>query len=218
MNIGDIAERMIEAAEISLHSYDPVGPKKLKAQAMPYVHSYADKMGWGGERLAEERKDFWQSLTRNPTARQVSEADEALSWLALVDDQKQRSALAAWVDCNASGRRYFKDWCFAQGIHPETGRRRKDRALFAILAKMVRKPLVNNDNADLDLLPDDPETDYFADKIRDRVRTKDGIGSWWQDGAFQPIIAGAQHDFSWAEKRNEQRRQRRAAMLKKQAA
>lgn len=217
MNIGEIAERLIEAAEISLHSYDPVGPKKLKAQALPYLHSYTDKMGWGSERLAEERKDFWNSLTRNPTARQVSEAEEALSWLALVEDEGHRSALSAWVDCNAGGRRYFKDWCFAVGIHPETGRRRKDRALFAILANLARKPLVNNDNGDLGQLPDTPETDYFTDKIRDRVQTKDGITAWWQDGAFQPIIAGAKHDFSWSNKRNEQRRQR-AAMLKKQAA
>lgn len=218
MNIGEIAERLIEAAEISLHSYDPVGPKTLKAQALPYTHSYTDMMGWGSERLAEERKDFWQSLTRNPTARQVSEAEEALSWLALVEDEGQRSALAAWVYCNAGGRWFFKDWCFAEGIHPETGRRRKDRALSSIFACLVRKPLVNNDNGNLDQLPDTPETDYFADKIRDRVQTTDGITSWWQDGAFQPIIAGAKHDFSWAQKRNEIRRQRRAAMLKKQAA
>lgn len=218
MNIGDIAERLIEAAEISLHSYDPVGPKKLKAQALPYVHSYADKMGWGGERFAEERKDFWQSLTRNPTARQVSEAEEALSWLALVEDEGQRLALTAWVHCNAGGRRYFKDWCFEEGIHPETGRRRKDRALSVILAKLVRKPLVNNDNADFDLLPDDPEIAYFKGKISEGAAKADRIVSWADDEAFQPFIAGAKHDFSWAEKRNEQRRQRRAQALKKQAA
>jgi hypothetical protein len=217
MNIGDIAERLIEAAEIARYSYDPVGPKKLKAQALPYMHSTADKNGWGSERLAEERKEFWQSLSRSPTARQVSEAEEAFSWLALVSDEGQRSALSAWVDCHVVGRRFFKDWCFANGIHPETGRRRKDRALFAILGHLVRKPLVKNENDDFGLLLGDPEIDYFADKIRDRVK-KDGISAWWQDGAFQPIIAGAEHDFSWADKRNEQRRQRRAAMLKKQAA
>jgi hypothetical protein len=184
--------------------------------SLPYVHDWTDKMGWGGERFREERNEFWESLTRNPTARQVSEADEALGWLALVSNPDNRICLSEWAWCMAS-KKFFKNVCFDMGIHPETGRRRKDRAISEILSQLVRKPLVNNKNADFDLLPDDPQIAYFADKITN-PRRSNGITSWADDAAFQPFISGAKHDFSWAEKRNEQRRQKRAAALKKQAA
>lgn len=216
MNEGDIAERLIEAYEIARNSGDQVGPKRLKAQAMPYVHSQKDKNGWGSERLAEERKEFWESLSRQPTARQISEADEALGWLSLVKNEAERRCLSEWAYCMAS-KKFFKDVCKEMGIHPETGRRRKDRAISAILFNLGGKILLQNENAGLGVLLDDPETDYFADNITD-PRRSNGIVSWADDEAFQPFIVGAKHDFSWAEARNEQRRQRRAALLKKQAA
>jgi hypothetical protein len=216
MNAGDIAERLIEAYEIQRNSHDPVGPKPLKSMSLAYVYSQADKNGWGSERLAEERKEFWESLTRQPTARQVSEADEALGWLALVSNPDNRICLSEWAWCMAS-KKFFKNVCFDLVIHPETGRRRKDRAISQILAHLLRKPLVNNKNADFGQLPDDPEIVYFEDKIAN-PRRSNGITSWADDEAFQPFISGAKHDFSWAEKRNEIRRQKRAAALKKQAA
>ncbi|MEI4482216.1 MULTISPECIES: DUF6362 family protein [unclassified Phyllobacterium] len=216
MNEGDIAERLIEAYEIRRNSGDQVGPKPLKAQAMPYLHDHADKIGWGSERLAEERKEFFESLTRQPTARQVSEAEEALEWLSLVENEVERRCLSEWAYCMASNR-VFKEVCFKMGIHPETGRRRKDRAIATILSTLRGNVLLHNNIGPDGLLLDDPETDYFADKITDPRQTN-GIMSWADDEAFQPFIAGAKHDFSWADKRNEQRRQRRAAMLKKQAA
>lgn len=217
MTEGDIAERLIEAYEIALRSYGSVGPKAMKSMSLPYLHGQVDKNGWGSERLAEERKEFWDGLARQPTARQISEADEALGWLALVSNANNRMNLSEWAYCHASGRRYFKDSCFKWGIHPETGRRRKDRAISEIVFKLFRKPLQNNNIADFGELPDDPEISYFADKIRD-PRRLNGVISWADEEAFQPIISNAEHDFSWAEKRNEQRRQRRATALKRQAA
>ncbi|MBB3144915.1 hypothetical protein FHS21_001316 [Phyllobacterium trifolii] len=216
MNEGDIAERLIEAYEIARNSSDQVGPKRLKAQAMPYLHSQADKNGWGSERLAEERKDFWESLSRTPTARQISEAEEAISWLALVKNEAERRCLSEWAYCMAS-KQFFKDVCFRMGIHPETGRRRKNRAIVSILFALGGNVLLHNKSCGNSLLHEEPETDYFADTITD-PRQSNGITSWADDEAFQPFIAGAKHDFSWADKRNEQRRQRRAATLKKQAA
>lgn len=68
MNIGEIAEKFIRAAEVERASRDHVGPKPLRAQALPYVHTYAHKAGWrkelgdklerGADPLAEKRKAF----------------------------------------------------------------------------------------------------------------------------------------------------------------
>lgn len=45
MNIGEIAERFIRAAEIERASHEHVGPVALLAQQLPYVHTYTDKLG-----------------------------------------------------------------------------------------------------------------------------------------------------------------------------
>lgn len=217
MNAGDIAERLIQAAEIDRYSGSHVGPQQPRSLALPYTFDFADKAGWGAERLAEDRKAFWESLSRRPTARQVSEAEEAWSWLALVTDERQRAALAAWVHCMAYPSRHFKDWCFGEGFHPETGRRRKDRAIACILRNLVRKPLQNIENAGFHLLLDDPEIGDIESIIEIDAPTSHRTYSWADDQAFQPFIEGAKHEFSWAERRNEIRRQREARKRKEAA-
>src|SRR6185369_9084356 len=95
MNIGEIAERFIRAAEIERASHEHVGPAPLRAQQLPYVHDQADKNGWGKAReqrvvkkgkliqgdwldehedpLAAERKAFWERIGIMPTAREPSQ-------------------------------------------------------------------------------------------------------------------------------------------------
>ncbi len=217
MNAGDIAERILEAYEIQHNSGGSVGPKEPQSVALPYVHDFEDKRGWGSERLAEERKDFWQSLSRRPSARQISEADEAISWFSLVTNSDCRVALSAWALSMTTKGVFFEDECVKLGIHRQTGRRRKDRAISQIVLALGGNALLHNEEAPNSVLPDHPETDYFADNIRE-PRRSNGITSWADGDAFRPFVAGAETDFSWSEKRNEQRRQRRAARLKKQAA
>lgn len=82
MNIGDIANIFIRAAEIDRNSHEHVGPMALRAQQLPYVHDWNDKAGWrkepgdklakGEDPLAEERKAFWERLASMPSATEIS--------------------------------------------------------------------------------------------------------------------------------------------------
>jgi len=219
MNPGEIAERLIQAAEIEEASARHMfGPKKARSLALPYSHTQAEMNGWGTERLAEERKEFWESIANRPTARQISEAEEAWGWYRLVQNEDQRSALAAWVRCMANSREHFQDWCFSQGIHPETGRRRKDRAIACIALELNRRALQHNENPDSEVLPEDPENEHIDANIAGRVREQDGIKAWAADDAFTSILSDDPADFSWAQKRNELRRQREARKRKQEVA
>ena len=206
MNIGDIAERLIEAAEIIERSTGAMGPAKAKSLALPYAHDYADKAGWGRERLAEDRQEFFDSLARSPSARQISEAEEAMTWYRFVVNRGNAAALAAWVRCQASPKLFFKDWCFANKLHPETGRRRKDRALERISAHLCGSAVQNCDNEGLGALPDTQENAYLQATFEKSCKRPATFG-WRSDPALKLTTDPEHQDFSWAEKRNERRRQ-----------
>jgi hypothetical protein len=109
----------------------------------------------------------------------------------------------------------FKEWCAEEGIHQETGRRRKERAILRILLAISRKPLQHNDLSVEALLPDTPETGHKHVNIgEDTLNNR----RWMADDA-KPICGFDEslQDFSWADKRNEQRR-KRAEKLRQQAA
>ena len=209
MNIGDIAERLIEAAEIMRNAVDHVGPRRVKSLALPYGYTQAEKNGWGSERLAEERKEFWESLSRQPSARQISEAEEAQTWYALVSIEQNREALSGWVHCT-SGAGHFYDWCKKRGFHVETGRRRKDRALLEIQVRLDGRMGQHSETALQEVLSNTPEIGDIDAILPASASETNGIRSWAADDAIVSVIGGAGCDFSWAERRNEIRRQRRA--------
>ncbi|MCO6050863.1 hypothetical protein NGM99_13850 [Mesorhizobium sp. RP14(2022)] len=207
MNIGEIAERLIQAAEIERNIAVPIGPAPARSLQLPYAHDFADMNGWGKERLEEEQREFVASVSKRPTHKQVSEAEEAGSWYSLVTNQANRYALSIWVEAMAGGR-IFKDACFKAGIHPVTGRRRKDRALCEIAQAHGRKALQNNENASFGVLPDDPEIEDIEAILNTTAPKQNAIVGWAADDAFTPFHSDAEPDFSWSAKRNEQRRKR----------
>jgi hypothetical protein len=213
MNEGEIAERFIRAAEIDRNHHVHVGPAKVKSLALPYAYDFADKAGWGEKRLAEDRAEFWERTAKVPTAREISEAEETRSWIRFVPNEGQRAALLAWAECMA-GSRLFKDWCFKKGIHPETGRRRKDRALARISAHLIRRPVQDFDFAGSGVLPGDPEKEDIPAILNEVATRAERVRSWASPDAFQPFGDGSCSDFSWAEKRNERRRQHEARKQK----
>jgi len=218
MNLGEIAERLIQAAEIAIFSGGQVGPSHARSLNLGYAHSWADVNGWGKERLEEEQRLLWERIFRRPTPQQVSEAEEAMGWLALVDKEQDRAALSAWVWAMANPHLHFKDWCFEKaGIHPETGRRRKDRALGSISRKLARSTLQNNENAGFGVLPDDPEIEDIEPNIARAAAEAKGIRSWAADDAFTSFLTETPADFSWAQKRWERRRKREAKRRKEAA-
>jgi hypothetical protein len=154
MNIGEIAEKFIRAAEVERASHEHVGPAALRAQQLPYVHTFADKAGWrkeigdkllkGEDPLAEERKAFWERIGIIPTARELADLETLHDWLIVVGTEQQRRALLAWARSKVGGKS-FRRWCFqVEGIHPETGRRRIDRALQQISTILRGRTFQNN--------------------------------------------------------------------------
>ncbi|MEO3387337.1 hypothetical protein [Mesorhizobium sp. CAU 1741] len=228
MNIGEIAEKFIRAAEVERASHEHVGPAPLRAQQLPYVHDYVDKLGWrkepgdklqkGADPLADERKAFWERMGLMPTASEIKELEGLYDMLMIVENDGERRALLAWARSKVGGKA-FRRWCFQiEGIHPETGRRRKDRALARISARLVRSDVQNYNNDCSPLLHSGPEISHVSDTVDEDAGKRDGLNNWASDDAFAPFLADVIHDFSWAQKRNERRRQREAAKRKKQAA
>lgn len=227
MNIGEIAEKFIRAAEIERAMQIHVGPKPLRAQQLPYVHDYADKAGWrkevgdkliaGADPLAEERKAFWERLGVMPSAHEIAELDALYDWLTSTDSDGERRALLAWARSKVGGKS-FRRWCFkVEGIHPETGRRRKDRALMKIQAHLGGRPMQHNENPEIRVLHVGAEISDVSATFAEDVGKRDGLDSWLSPDAFTTDFSLTHADFSWAAKRNERRRQREAAARKEQA-
>jgi len=239
----DIAERFIRAAEVERASRVHVGPSPLRAQLLPYVHDHADKTGWGKsplarivkkgrliqgdwldpkeDPLADERKRFWERMGLTPTAEEMRELDGLYDLLLLVEDDAHRRALLAWSRAKAGGKA-FRRWCFqVEGIHEETGRRRKNRALALIYAHLVRSDVQNYDNGVSGVLPCWPEISDVSDTVGEDAGRREGLNNWAVEDARPAIHADRPLDFSWAAKRNEHRRRlakRRAEQAKQRAA
>jgi len=198
----EIAERFIRAAEI-IEASGAVGPRRVRAAWVDDAHSHADKNGWGTERLAEERRDFWAALNRVPSAREISEAEETQAWLGFVTDEGERLCLLAWAKCMAT-KAIFRDWCAKAGIHPETGRRRKERAILRILMALDARVSAAEDIDVATLLPDMPEKGAPPDE------NIEGVTAWMAE-SNRPLAADfdtALDNFDWARKQNERRRVR----------
>ena len=228
MNDLEIAERLVAAAEIEDRLPAP-GPKRLKAQQLPYVHTNDDMKGWGkrpgerdflrredADRHATHRREFWEQVPSN--ARAMSEAEEAWGWLALVEDDDARAALAAWARCMADHKRqFFQDWCRSIGISREAGRRRKNRALAIIRAHLARSDMQNSDNGPSLVLHRGTENGHIADTTAAVGDDEEGRRAWHSDRAFTSLFSNEAADFSWATKRWERRRRREAEKAKKRA-
>lgn len=208
----EIGERFIRAVQIMEGLYS-VGPSKGGSGWVAIPYTQADKNGWGSERLAAERQAFWNSINRAPKPWEISQAEETLDWLRYVGDENERLSLMSWARCMAT-EGIFKDWCKARHIHPETGRRRKERAILRILLALDRRGTQHNEINILGLLPDPAENSYNGVNIGEEAT------HWMAEGA-KPMACDFDvglHTFSWAEKQNERRRQREAEKRKRQAA
>jgi len=217
-DLADIQDRFIRAAEIERAIPEHVGPQGPRSVDLGYVHDWVDKIGWGSKRLEEERKDFWDRLGLMPSARELSELEILRAWLLAVKKPEERRALLAWARSKVGGMK-FKKWCFkVEKIHPETGRHRKDRAIARIFAHLSRGDVQNYDNDDFEVLRSEAEIEHISANIPEDAVERKSPTSWMADGAFAPTLVPEMQDFSWAEKRNELRRQREARKRKKASA
>lgn len=241
MNKTDLADLFTKAAFVDKRLPIMAKPAGLKAQQLPYIHTITDQMGWfpvngrtKSERIAnrkklkcmleegdigryaEERMKMLDPDHQRILPEDVSDWETVNEYLWLVTDVDNRKALLNWAKAKAGGVPFNK-WCKKQGIHENTGLRRKDRALGIISAHLAR---INSQNNEIDVSPlliIPPIFEHISDNIsRDIEDAKPG--TWMDDLAFSPVEHPETRDFSWAEKRNEARRQREAKKREKQAA
>lgn len=237
MNLAQIAETFIRAAEIDRNSREHVGPAALRAQQLPYVHDQADKNGWGKAKeqrildrrgrliqgdwldenedpLAAERRAFWERVGRQPTSAELAAIEIIFDLLRAADDEAERRALLAWSRAKAGGKS-FRRWCFqTEGIHEATGHRRKDRALAKIERRLSGSMAQHGESAPVGVLMRGHEIGDVSDTIAEDAGEREGLNSWMSDSAVSVFRSDGPFDFSWAEKRNERRRRREAKKRK----
>lgn len=199
----EIIELFIRAAETDRRLPDTSRPARLKAQSLPYVHDHVDQAGWGGERYAEERQGFWDSRSTRLQIQDITDWERCNDLITTVADESGRRCLWHWAISKVGGQPFAR-WCRSEGFHVETGRRRKDRAIAQIALSFIRNSLQNNENARNGLLRVGPEISHIQVNITAAAQTY----SWRDDDAFSPQGIPELRDFSWADKRNERRRQR----------
>ncbi|MCF6119179.1 hypothetical protein L2449_20215 [Mesorhizobium muleiense] len=86
-----------------------------------------------------------------------------------------------------------------EGIHPNTGRDRKNRALQQIAIILARRASQNSESAEIRLLHH--EIRDVSATITEDAGERDSLNSWIADGAFAKILSSEHDDFSWAAKR-----------------
>lgn len=206
MTLAEIAEMFVRAAEIE-RMPEPVGPQPPRSLALPYTHDFADKAGWGTDRLKEEREAFWRRFWSQPSAREIGNIDILYGlFREAVPSEAERRALLAWANAHAGGRD-FEKWCVRrEKIAPETGRRRKNRALERIRSKIVAltspKRGMHDETGGEPPLPDRAENGHLDAILQSPAPTV------WRDATARPVLHGHPEDFRWATARNKRRRQR----------
>lgn len=208
MDFRQVEDTLIHAERVTiLAKASRLGPKPLRAQKLPYVHSDADMTGWGhnpGDRrsrdpkanacrlLPEDRFLEYRLISElfdeepELTEDEVRQAVNVEGLIHLVDDENHRRALLAWAYAMAGGRP-FKRWCKANRITPQTGRRWKKLAVQRIVAVLNGKPDLHDTNPENWVLPVTPEIDDVSGTLTGNEGHETSINSWAADDAFQPF-------------------------------
>lgn len=203
----EIAELFIRGAEVDRRLPQTAKPKQLKAQNLPYSHDLADMNGWGAERYQEEREAFFHSRLSHE---QVGEWERCMELIKHCPDEGRRRCLWNWAMAQVGGKPFGR-WCREQGFHVETGRRRKNRAILEIFASFHRNNAQNIQMGSFDVLHVAPENGHIQVTIGDHADSEKVLT--WRDD-FSLTHGETEPDFSWAEARNERRRQKYAERRK----
>lgn len=135
------------------------------------------------------RWSFWESdeISRSD----VSDWEKAMDLIALSASEENRRCLWAWSRSKAgvlysqtitktgkvkTGNVSFAKWCRLEGIHEETGRRRKDRAIAIIKQQVMRGVSPDAESGHSWLLPIGPEFEHIPDTVAvDASPSKEGV-------------------------------------------
>lgn len=140
-----IRARFYEAADTERRlPFAKVKPQAYGSSWPTFHHEFADLVGWGEERLAEERRMVPRKLP--PSAAAISRHDECLEWTSWISPKAgtpegHRRALWAVSFCEVSGKP-FAAWCRKENIARMTGYRRYTRSI-EIISAILRKNSMN---------------------------------------------------------------------------
>lgn len=127
-------------------------------------------------------KDWWMAFWESDeiSHKDVSDWELAMNLITLSASPENRRCLWAWsrakAGClfvqvkNRAGKvriekTSFAKWCRLEGIHEETGRRRKDRAIAIINQHLVRDGSPNAESGLSWVLPIGPEFEHIPDTV-----------------------------------------------------
>jgi hypothetical protein len=210
MTIEEIAEIMVQAAEVDRRLPDTARPARLKAMAIPYLHDQKDQNGWGSERYQEERADFFAALSTRLTKNQIGIWEVSMELIKLCQNESQRRALWAWGMAKAGGMSLAKWARNIEHIQPATAEWRAKQAMRSIHQKLSGKDDLHMVSVMNDDLSQGPE-------ISDKTPTVEA----WRDEDARPLRCYFDTDIAgleYAELQNARRRERKARKQQSQAA
>lgn len=184
---------------------------------------------------------FWDDRSTDMSRKDIATLELAMDLVTFVSDEGNRRALWAWAAAKinnlsahetkkrASRKGFgtltahkrtrkgvsFAAWCKSEGIHEMTGTRRKDRAIAIVLQRLVRGSSPNTESGAWGGLPVGPVFEHISDMIGAGSVSEEGLRHTMNEAAFSPIGVIEARDFSWAEARNQQRREREARRREK---
>jgi len=225
MTIEEITERILEAAAIERRM--PRVREKPTAgngYCLPWVHTEEDirsrrrtghsdeKLEKGDDPLANWRADFWDGAKAMPRADEVTRWEEVRQWfLDRLDDPAERRVLWAWA-ASKHGGKPFVAFCRREGIHVETGRRRKNRAIERISDSFSRRTAQHSESVPFAVLIHEAEIIYFSNNIEaDAFEAEQPKRYTWRDDpSMKPLFENGRHS-SRRQRINPQARQRKSA-------
>lgn len=137
-----IRDRLQFAAKLIERTAGRAGPKAYGNSWPPMMREFADLVAQE-EAQAGDRDRERNRVILQPTARQISMSEEALTWRRYVTEAQALAALNIWLRCKALRIRSWQKEAQRRGFSRETAKRRLARAFFLIAVGLARdgKPI-----------------------------------------------------------------------------
>lgn len=129
-----VRERLTMAAKVIERTAGRVLPKGA-GTAWPSIVRTIEEVQELEAEMAEEDKP---RITFPPTAKQITQAEEAMFWRKYVTEAQALSALNIWMRCKALRIRSWQKEAVRHGFSRETAKRRLARAFFLIAVGLVQ--------------------------------------------------------------------------------
>lgn len=133
-----IRERLQFSARLIERTSHRAGPKSYGNSWPPMMREFADLVAQE-EGIAGDRDRDRNRIILQPTARQITMAEEALTWRKYVTEAQALAALNIWLRCKALRIRSWQKEAVRRGFSRETAKRRLARAFFLIAVGLTRE-------------------------------------------------------------------------------